>query len=69
LGFRCGESEPRPTRDSSRDELKSFFGGSHHHAAELCALDAGAGPIEYKVKQKHGTTQVKVKQKKRGKWK
>jgi len=42
----------------------------HHGKPEKFRVANGDGSVtEYKVKQKHGMTQVKVKQKKRGKWK
>src|SRR6187455_2107936 len=42
----------------------------HRGKPEKFHVANGDGSVtEYKVKQKHGMTQVKVKQKKRGKWK
>jgi hypothetical protein len=42
----------------------------HRGKPEKFRVANGDGSVtEYKVKQKHGMTQVKVKQKKRGKWK
>ena len=42
----------------------------HKGKPEKFRVANGDGSVtEYKVKQKHGMTQVKVKQKKRGKWK
>ena len=42
----------------------------HKGKPEKFRVANGDGSVtEYKVKQKHGVTQVKVKQKKRGKWK
>lgn len=42
----------------------------HRGKSEKFRVANGDGSVtEYKVKQKHGMTQVKVKQKKRGKWK
>ena len=44
----------------------------HHHGTKKFRVANGDGSVtEYKVKQKHGMTQVKVKEKgkKRGKWK